>query len=156
MTTPPRCLGAVDANFLMQLSDPIRTCFVVKCPRCRGGMLSVDETAAGDRTVGLIIICQSCGGEALPFDSREHGYDGELGYNKHLTGAMSRTALSWSDGKRKCADRLIVRFSYDVDMSELQEIADESGVNLVDLFDWVQVVEDDPRNSDVIWDFECA
>jgi hypothetical protein len=92
----------------------------------------------------------------VPFDGLKHGVDGELGNNEHLTGDPFFKELFWHDGTRKRLDRVYVQFVYNIDQLELEEIAREKNISAIDLFDWFNVIEDNPLNGEVMWEYECA
>jgi hypothetical protein len=102
-----------------------------------------------------VLACENCGGEAMLFNGLEHGYDGEVGNADNFKDETTRRKLFWRDGTPKRHDRVFAQFIYGIDPADLSEMAKKSGKPVVDLFDWFNVVEDDPK-GEPMWEYECA
>lgn len=155
----PRCLEEVKATLVNETAnkDNVRFhTYKVDCPKCGAGAFSLVELSTGDSPTAIGFLCEGCQLRLVPFDGLKHGFDGELGNTEHLTGEPSYEELFWHDGTRKRHDRVFVQFVYNTEQSELDEIAREKNISAIDLFDWFNVIEDDPSSGEVMWEYECA
>lgn len=95
--------------------------------------------------------CVSCGAEHPLFDVRTQGYDGVLN--------GGGTYESGTDGKEFMPGRfhVVVAFTYNTELEELRELAEEARVRASDLFDWIAIngtATDGVPNIEL--SYECA
>jgi len=95
--------------------------------------------------------CVSCNLERPLFDVRTQGYDGVL-----IGGGAYE---SGTEGKAFIPGRfhVVVSFIYNIDLTELEELAGEARVGASDLFDWISIVGtgiDGGQNVEL--GYECA
>lgn len=155
----PRCLAVVKATPISEAenADGVRfLTYKVECPNCNAGAFSLVELHTGGSPTAIGLLCEGCHRKIVLFDGLKHGYDGELGHTEHLHGDPSFTELYWLDGTRKRHDRIFVEFVYNIKQSELEEIAGKKKICAIDLFDWFNVIEDDPHSGETMWEYECA
>lgn len=169
----PGCLSP----FLMALDEtegsrdltPISASFRLACKKCKSTQFSLGcypkLVKASDDYAGLKegdvfernphhASCKQCGDRQLLFDSNKHGYDGALGNG----GSYER-----GRGKEQpiiCKEAsygIVVRFIFNVELSELHEIASEDGLQPQDLFDGISI-EAMSANGSILksLDYECA
>ena len=150
----PRCLSDLRAT---RVPDDDELILKIVCRACGESGFSFNEVSHGDAPIGIIFHCVKCGAEDEAFDGIKHGYDGELGHTDHLEGPRSVHELVWADGSSPRVEGLFALFTFNIDVSELQEISSETNVRPVDLFDWFHLSTRTPEGRyETIWDYECS
>jgi hypothetical protein len=140
--------------------------FELSCRSCGGGRFRAFEVSTGwagndgaaqESVTGLTVVCAACDDGVELFDAVRDGYDGELGHLKFMDGPRSQSPL-----RKEAAElgeiELRVWFTFNSELSELEQVGVETGVRPIDLFDWFAV---EARSSldaawDWVWDHECA
>lgn len=95
--------------------------------------------------------CVTCKKTADVFDVRIHGYNAVL---NDWSGYESGTE---DEGRAPNEYKIIVSFVYNIDHSEISDLAKEAGVEISDLFDWIEIEGSPVREGEPIqWSYECA
>lgn len=94
--------------------------------------------------------CVSCGAEGALFDVRVQGYDGVLnGGGSYESGINDEQAVPGQFS-------VVVTVSYNIELDELRELAEEASVNPSDLFDWITITGVSTRVGTIEFSYECA
>ena len=97
--------------------------------------------------------CANCAAVEMLFDPRTDGHDGILGLAGEAPSAGEEAFLA-------VAMKTYVAATYNIQLSELQEIAAEvgNGVKPSDLFDWINIIQSEPDADSYFLelDYECA
>lgn len=172
LQNPPSCIDAFDARPINKAGDHSEVVrFELSCKKCRQSQFRIhcdphvvtSESTWKQFPVGYVVElppyraeCASCGELQLVFDATKHGYDGA--YADENADFVSR-----GDGVEKpiaCDQpnyRVEVLFGYGIDLKELEEIEQESGVKVQDLFDWFKIFAVGPDGRELKeLDYECA
>jgi hypothetical protein len=169
-TNPPTCISAFSLTPVERLGD-IDICvrFALSCKICSSSNLRIlcfpiVVTEAGKYAyidVGQTIernphhvICVNCGVRHLVFDAARHGYDGELGNGtSYEQGTGEERAILCEEGDYK----VDVVFTYNVELSELREIAEKENLQAQNLFDWFHIIAVSSSGEELKdINYECA
>jgi hypothetical protein len=83
----PRCLEHFNFSRVPHEWRDVRNLVIqLTCKSCGHGAFGLTEILSGDSPTGIAPTCEACGQEAVLFDGKQHGYDGELGHIEHLEG----------------------------------------------------------------------
>lgn len=104
----------------------------------------------------ISIQCGSCGKKSLIFDSRFHGYDGELGHNAGEPDQREDLKLYKCQKCNESLMEIVVRFEYPDDLFE--DDFDDFRGREKDLFSWFTALDICKKCDEFqyIVDFECA
>lgn len=140
--------------------------FELSCASCGAGRFRAFEVSTGwagtdgsvqESVTGLTVVCASCDHGVELFDAVRDGYDGELGHLKFMSGPRSQSPL-----RKETAEvgetALRVWFTFNSELSELEETERETSVRPIDLFDWFSVEARASLDADWdwVWEHECA
>jgi hypothetical protein len=160
---PPSCISGFDYT---SEAISIAAEFALRCKNCQHNVFRIlafpmrvpDPSPYYDLSPGEMLHrpphrlrCTSCGAEAPLFDIRKDGYDGVFG-----------NATGYESGEEGEAPipgehNVVVAFLYNIELTELRQLAAEANVNPSDLFDSFNVVGTPASSREPVHlDYECA
>lgn len=167
---PPGCIAAFSSTPI-EIDGDLDICarFQLTCKKCSSSNLKImcypivvkEEGKYAMKEIGDVIernphhvVCTECGERHLVFDSRKHGYDGALG---------NESSYENGTGKEKPIACEIenyhvhVVFTYNIELDELNEIAEREKLEAQELFDWFHIIAITPEGEELRdINYECA
>ena len=169
LSDPPTCVANFAVTPLPRVEDDIVARFSLACAACRSSELRIfcfpitatDATTYAGVGAGEVVernphhvACLDCGKRELLFDATMHGYDGALGHGSSYQQGTGAEEMVYC---REESYSVEVEFLYNVELSELQEIAAETNLKPQDLFDSLCIYAMSPAGIAVAsLDYECA
>ena len=166
---PPTCVAKFVVAALPGLEDDIVARFSLACQACNSSELRLfcyPVTARDSKTYAGVgagevvernphhVACLDCGKRELLFDATVHGYDGALGHGSSYEQGAGEERMINCSAERYSIE---VEFLYNVELSELQEIAAETKLKPQDLFDALCIYAMSPAGIEVAsLDYESA
>ena len=166
---PPTCVAKFTVAAIPGDEDDIVARFSLACQACNSSELRIfcfPITASDSKTYAGVdageviernphhVACFDCGKRELLFDATMHGYDGALGHGSSYEQGTGEEKMINCSAERYS---IKVEFLYNVDLSELQEIAAKTKLKPQDLFDAVCINAMSPAGILVAsLDYECA
>lgn len=166
--SPPSCLSCYELVVLppVQAEADAEVIFALACKACGGDvfeLLGFPKVAPEPSPYFGIapgqtffqpphsLRCTRCGDRGTLFDAETQGYDGVL------NGGCSYESGTGTDAPMPGKFKVEVGFIYNIDLEELQEIADEDNVSVPDLFDFIRIVGKNEADApDIEIAYECA
>lgn len=166
--SPPRCLAGFSCDVYLEAaaSSDVTVQIALRCGSCKGNVFRLfgfpsvapDPSpyfgiAAGETLYRPPhrVECVHCKEVREIFDARVHGYDGVL------NGGCTYESGTRGEGSIPGEHQVLVSFTYNIELEELSELAEEANVGVADLFDWIEI-KGSPVDigEPVTWAYECA